>query len=216
MNKFMDLKGLTAIGSTQKDSKFLVQFANFIAKEDKVLYINSIHNEQYLKNIILASGNEMAKNFQLYSEKCDLSLPLFRELFGLVKNNQYSAVFIDDVDYTVLFELEDYRIEKGIYTAIELLRILQKKFYLKIAFPVKVNENYRGDNKWLRNEFFAWSSEIISHCSQIISIIDLEELDNAKGLLGGQGDKHSKFSARVCGNGTDLNDKQYFINFHAL
>lgn len=222
MTNLITERGVIAIGSPENKNitKFLVQFANVIAKEEKVLYLDWIHYKEYLEDIIIASGNRFSDNLDLNSSAENFELSTFIELFESIESNNYTTVFIDNINYCVPFGCDVFQVKHNNDTVIKALNFISLKLNVRIIFSVILNEKTINYSLHQNLADFSWSRLLRESCSQIISISSLEGYEDVEGNIASKKEnyifKYNTFSAEILKNKKESNIKNYIINFNNL
>ena len=163
-------KGLIALGGEIKVGKtrFALKFANHLAKKEKVLFISYQDYKERLWKMLEDMNDIPEKKLEINTSFEKLRVWSFLEMIDYIKRNEFTTVFIDDVDGFNPRGDEDFGEVERIAT-IDALHFLAE--HLKIRIILTVCLSYYlvlyNTNKPELRKFFNWSVNIVNTCSQI-------------------------------------------------
>lgn len=171
MEKLTLSNGLIAIGAVEKGNKttYAIQLANELAKEEKVLYLNWTDFADRLHYLIKKGGSDVNKNLDINTNIGYFDVGAFITIMELIETNNYSTIFIDDINYFSQsgseFDVFDEINSNGKDNVIRALRYIVDKLNVRVVFNITINAN---ETPKLAD--FAWSRLIINDCDQVIAI----------------------------------------------
>jgi len=176
MEKLTLSKGLIAIGAVEKGNKttYAIRLANELAKKEKVLYLNWTDFADRLHYLIKKGGSDINKNLDINTNIGYFDVGSFITIMELIETNNYSTIFIDDINYFsqsgAEFDVFDEINSNGKDNVIRALRYIADKLNVRVVFNITI---YANETPKLAD--FVWSRLIINDCDQVIA---LNENDN--------------------------------------
>jgi hypothetical protein len=166
-------KGVIAVGGIGHVGKsmFCLQFANYLAKSEKVLFISyEEYSEKLLKNL-MERDKYISKNLEVCSRYNFFGFDALLEIIEHVTTNNIKTVFFDNSDITTDFNhlapLPGYA---NAQEFVEILEMLCKYFIDRAIFTTKI----RGKSDFLHQtpslRDFNFSYSIPNKCNQVFAI----------------------------------------------
>ncbi len=188
-------KGIIAIGFGGNSNHinqtiFALSLANQIAEEEKVLYLNWNNYTRNIENIIKSLNQKKSDNLDINTTVDYFGLSSFLEIIELIEQNNYTTIFIDNVNSFTSEELEIY--EDGYkHTLIKSLKFISDKYSVRVIFNVNIDPkmfsfNYNSIENEIDLGYFRWSRKIVTDCNQVLAV------QNIEGFLDGETDEYYK------------------------
>lgn len=172
---------LIAIGAVEGVGKtrFAINLANQLAEKEKVLFINWTDYSEKLHKIIEQSGKTLNDNLDINTRVGYFDVGSFLEILELIEFNNYSTIFIDDINYFIQSETVSLLGQEYRDQAIKALKYIVDRYSVRIVFNVTIDINVSNSNYHQPNlGDFAWSRLIVNDCDQVIALTNLNSVVN--------------------------------------
>ncbi len=174
-NIYLD-NGLIAIGGYQNSGKtaFVLQLANRIAENEKVLFLSWQDYGDNLQRKILTFSNKIAGNLDINTRLGYYSVSIFIQILELIEEKGYTTLFIDDVDSFKYGTISNSYYDYENNAIIETLKYIAEKYAIRLVFTLRIPES---EDLTISLRDFAWSRLIVNDCEQVLSICKDTELE---------------------------------------
>ena len=172
MNRIKLPKGLIAFGGNKGIGKtrFTLKLANFLAKNEKVLFISYQDCKENLYGIIYEMDTQINESLEINTSFDYFNVGSFLEIIKHVGKKEITTLFIDDLDCFNRNEFREFK-ESEKDSAIDALIFLSKHLDISVVFNLILSKDYVSnhyDKPRIRD--FDWSRKIVNDCSQIYSL----------------------------------------------
>ncbi len=180
MEQLSIAKGLTVIGSryTEDLTWLTLKWANYLAKTDKVLFLNWTYYTKKLNNFLEESDGKVEPNLTINTSFNKLEISTCIELFGYIKNQNFDIVFFDNID-AFRFDIhgDDNYSEKPV---LDFMQFLINELSIKIIFNTSLHDNYLDYSKdYMTREapvLKNFSRDMVNNCEHIYGFVRLFSL----------------------------------------
>ena len=166
MDKLDLPKGLTFLSGWKRGgkSRFALKWANHLAKNQKVLYLNWGSYEAKHLHDLKQMGDDISPKLEIDSSYDFLDSNTYIEIFTHIEKEGFDVVFFDDIQYTIYNHFNDnyYADQSAICNAMVFLsRLLD----VKVVLVSEVTEMWNGHVSDLSLK--QYPRELVNKCSQI-------------------------------------------------
>lgn len=179
MDRIILTKGLITFGGSEGIGKtrFTLKLANYLANNEKVLFISYQDYKENLYEIINQMDSKLNENLEIITSFDYFNVGSFLEIIKHIENKVITTLFIDDLDYFNRNEFREFK-ENEKDSVIDGLLFLSKHLDISVVFNLVLSKSYvsqyfgeqgiRVDKPRIRD--FDWSRKIINDCSQIYAL----------------------------------------------
>jgi hypothetical protein len=179
MNRIILPKGLIAFGGSEGIGKtrFTLKLANFLAENEKVLYISYQDYKEKLYDIIIEMDSQINENLEVNTSFDYFNVGSFLEMIKYIEMQKITTLFIDDLDCLGRNKFSEFN-ENEKDSTIDGLLYLSKHLNISVVFNLILSKSYvshyfgergiRVDKPRMRD--FDWSRKIVNDCSQIYAL----------------------------------------------
>lgn len=181
MEEFKDLKlsnGLVAFGAENRyeKTKTSINLANYLAKNEKVLFLNWTDYSDKLEAMLT---NKINKNLWINTQVNYFNIGSFLTIIDLIESYNFTTIIIDDIDYFLQGDSNCYFSNEEKDNLIKALKFISDKYNIRVLFNVEVKHNSnKQDSFALELADFAWSRLILNDCDQVLAIKNLDGIEN--------------------------------------
>lgn len=169
MDRIKISNGVIAVAGAKGEGKtrFMLKYANFLAKKERVLFLCYQDYSERLKHILTCIDGEICNNLQINTHLEFYTVESFINLVEYIKKEGFNTVIIDSI--------ETYSPLQQPYNANEVVNSLifiVKQTQARVIFTINLHENFNVGNSVSRPNLsdFIWPRAIINQCSQIYAI----------------------------------------------
>ena len=172
--KFIALGSSEQIESMDR-TKLPLVWANNLANEEKVLFINWSQYDSKLSNFLESIELDKSKNLRIDTQIDYFGLRSFFEIIEAVEKENYKSIFIDDVfSFSACKELSYY--DRSL--VIKTLKFITKIYDVRVVIHVPIDSRMFLTSDYLYKYdpelgYFNWCRLLINDCDQVIAFQDL-------------------------------------------
>ena len=209
--KRLDLpKGLSVLGGPRRSGKtnFLLQWANYLAESQKVLFLNWGNYEGRLNAILKEMKMDKSDNLSIDAHYPFFDITAFIDVYNRIERDKIDVVFFDDI------HLSQYNSLSSIYNADEAaisdsLLFLVDKLGIKTVISTDVETNFRMEPPNIRPSLrsFVFSRDLVNRAQQVYYLHNAPLDENKQETLK---NKVEIFSLK------NKNNKEFVVSFDQL
>jgi hypothetical protein len=169
MERIKFTNGLIAFAGAKGEGKtrFMLKYANFLAKSERVLFLCYQDYSERLQHILKSIDGEIQKNLQIDSSMEFYTVESFIRLIEFINEEGVKTIIIDSI--------EDYSPMQHPYNANEVvnsLMFMANHTKARVIFTLNLHENFNVEKNSTRPNLsdFIWPRAIVNQCTQIFSL----------------------------------------------
>ncbi len=141
MNKLKLSQGLNILSGYKKSHKtsFILKWANNLAKDNKVLYINWAKQESVFIDQLLSMKEKVSPNLVIDSIYEYLDANAFIEIFEKIEDEKFDFIFFDDIIVNSYRNYED-KFFKTCDDVAVALDFIARKLNTKVILTISINQ----------------------------------------------------------------------------
>ena len=176
-------KGLSVFGGPRRSGKtnFLLQWANYLAESQKVLFLNWGNYEGRLNAILKEMKMEKSDNLIIDAHYPFFDISAFIDIYNRVEHDKIEIIFFDDI------HLSQYNRLSSTYNADEAaisgsLLFLVDKLGVKTVISTDVETNFRMEPPKIVPKFrsFVFSRDLVNRAQQVYYLHNSSTDENIK------------------------------------
>jgi hypothetical protein len=164
--------GLILFGGMKRMGKtlFTLKLANYIANNEKVLFLSFQDYHEKLQNILLEMDGFIEDNLEINSSLDYYKLHSFIRLIDYLKTGKFTTIIIDDLHS--YFNCESYdSIDYDANEATDPLLFLSNLLNIRVIINVRIAQSNPYDNSYSpKIRHFIWTRSLIDTASQVYAI----------------------------------------------